>query len=200
VSAPTPELTLHPLVVRAAAGDLPAWAVASPERREHMERVAVLLSGWAGALGLDATERTRWTALGYLHDALRDADGEALRRHVPADFATLPGSILHGPAAAERLRSDGVRDEALLLAVSCHTLGHARLGREGRALYSADFLEPGRRGLRDEWRSGLRARMPDAMADVVREILAARIQHLIEGGRPVRPETIGFWNSMASER
>jgi HD superfamily phosphohydrolase YqeK len=192
-------VALDPIVVRAAAGELPAWARATQERRAHMDRVAALLGSWAGALGLDREERTRWTSLGYLHDALRDADPVDLRAHVPPALADLPGSLLHGPAAAERLRIDGVLDPGLLHSVAYHTLGHPALGPEGRALYAADFLEPGREGLRDDWRSGLRARMPDGLGAVVREILAARIVHLLERGRPVRPETVGFWNSMASE-
>jgi HD superfamily phosphohydrolase YqeK len=146
-------VTTHALVVRAAAGQLPPWAEATPERREHMARVAALLAG----------------------------------------------SLLHGPAAAEKLRIDGVRDAGLLHAVAYHTLGHADLGPEGRALYAADFLEPGRLGLRDDWRTALRARMPGEVHDVVREILSARVVHLVETGRPVRPETMGFWNSMARE-
>jgi HD superfamily phosphohydrolase YqeK len=192
-------MELHRVVERAAAGELPTWARATAERKEHMSRVAALLASWSGGLGLSEDERTRWAALAYLHDALRDADPEDLRGRVPPGLEALPPAILHGPAAAERLRVDGVKDGGLLLAVAYHTLGHADLGREGRALYCADFLEPGRVGLKDEWRSDLRGRMPEALHEVVREILGARIRHLLEGGRPVRAETMGFWNSLASE-
>jgi HD superfamily phosphohydrolase YqeK len=192
-------MSVHPVVERAAAGELPAWAVATDERRRHMERVAALLAEWTRALHLSPQEQVRWTSLGYLHDALRDASAEDLRRRVPPALAALPPSLLHGPAAAEHLRIDGVDDGALLMAVAYHTLGHAELAREGRALYAADFLEPGRADLRDEWRRELRMHMPGALDEVVREILAARIQHLVEFGRPIRPETVGFWNSMASE-
>jgi HD superfamily phosphohydrolase YqeK len=192
-------MSVHPVVERAAAGELPPWAETTDERRRHMARVAALLTEWTRQLELPADEQVRWTSLGYLHDALRDAHAEGLRRHVPPPLAGLPPSLLHGPAAAERLRIDGVDDGALLMAVAYHTLGHAELGREGRALYAADFLEPGRTDLRDEWRKDLRMRMPGALDEVVREILGARIQHLVDVGRPIRPETVGFWNSMASE-
>jgi HD superfamily phosphohydrolase YqeK len=192
-------MSVHPVVERAAAGELPPWAAATDERRRHMARVAALLADWTRQLGLPVHEQVRWTALGYLHDALRDADAEGLRRRVPPTLAGLAPSLLHGPAAAEHLRIDGVDDGALLRAIAYHTLGHAELGLEGRALYAADFLEPGRTGLRDEWRQKLRVRMPGAIDEVVREILGARIQHLVEVGRPIRPETVGFWNSMAAE-
>jgi 2-amino-4-hydroxy-6-hydroxymethyldihydropteridine diphosphokinase len=177
---------------------MPDWAEASPRRREHALRVADLMGSWAVDLGLDAVGVDRWRAAGLLHDALRDADPEGLRSRVSPDLRDLPAFVLHGPAAAERLRVDGVADGGLLRAVAYHTLGHASLDALGKALYAADFLEPGRDFLND-WRADLRARVPTELDAVVMEVLAARIAHLIERGRPVRSETMGFWNSMARE-
>jgi 2-amino-4-hydroxy-6-hydroxymethyldihydropteridine diphosphokinase len=97
---------------------------------------------------------------------------------------------------AVMLRREGVDDDELLRALAYHTLGHPELGRTGWALYAADFLEPGR-DLKNEWRAALRARMPGEIAAVVKEILAARINFLIEHGRPVRRETVEFWNRVA---
>lgn len=189
-------MTVHPSVERAALGELPSWTEADQDRRGHMARVAALLDAWGVALGLPEEERVRWAAVAWLHDALRSADPEALRARVPAAMSALPGLLLHGPAAAERLRGDGVRDGDLLRAIAYHTLGHARLGALGRALYAADFLEPGR-DLLNEWRSALRERMPGALTDVVREVLGARIAHLVGRGSTLRPETVEFWNSLA---
>jgi 2-amino-4-hydroxy-6-hydroxymethyldihydropteridine diphosphokinase len=161
-----------------------------------MVRVAALLESWAGTLRLSAEDTVRWAALGYLHDALRDADPEELRPRVPPGAADLPGSLLHGPAAAERLRRDGVEDGELLEAVAYHTLGHPGMRRMGRALYAADFLEPGR-DLRNGWRASLRDRMPGELDAVVREVLGARIVHLVDRRSHLRPETVAFWNAMA---
>jgi 2-amino-4-hydroxy-6-hydroxymethyldihydropteridine diphosphokinase len=191
-------VTLHPLVERAAHGEIPVWAEAAPERREHLSRVAGLMASWAPGLTTTNVDGLRFAAAGHLHDVLRDADPEALRRHVPPNLATLAGPLLHGPAAAERLRLEGVEDGELLAAVAYHTLGHRRLGVLGRALYAADFLEPGRT-FRTEWREGLRSRMPSDLQGVLREILAGRIAYVTDQGRPLRPETVGFWNSMATE-
>ena len=191
--------TPHPLVEEASHGRLPEWAVAGPERLAHMGRVAALLEAWAGGLGLDDSETTRWRAAGYLHDALRDEHPEALRLLVPDRFRALPGQLLHGPAAAARLREEGVTDEGLLEAVAFHTIGEATLGRLGRALYAADFLEPGRSFLAD-WRAERRERMPGALDDVVLEIVRARIENLLARETSVLPETIGFWNALASQR
>jgi 2-amino-4-hydroxy-6-hydroxymethyldihydropteridine diphosphokinase len=189
--------SLHPVVREAAAGQLPAWAEVDEARRAHIDRVASLLREWAVVRGESPQDVARWTAAGYLHDALRGAQNEELRQLVPEAMAELPGNILHGPAAAERLRLDGVGDEELLRAVEYHTLGHAGFGDLGLALYAADFLEPGRR-FRNEWRAELRTRMPGELEEVVREILAARIRHLLDRDRPVRPETMEFWNTMTS--
>lgn len=189
--------SLHPVVREAGAGQLPVWAEVDEARRAHIERVASLLREWAVVRGESNRDVARWTAAGYLHDALRGAKPEKLRHMVPAAMAELPGKVLHGSAAAERLRQDGVEDEELLHAVAYHTLGHAGFRDLGLALYAADFLEPGRQ-FRNEWRAELRARMPGELEDVVREILAFRIRHLLDRDRPVRPETMDFWNTMTS--
>lgn len=188
----------HPVVERAARGELPAWAQANAPRRAHMDRVAGLLRAWAEALGLPEVERVRWMAAAYLHDALRNADPESLRPRVAPALAALPGRLLHGPAAAGCLWVDGVRDGELLEAVSYHTLGHPRFAALGRALYAADFLEPGRE-LLEEWRAELRGRMPAELADVTREVLGARITYLVGRAGTLRPETVAFWNALAAE-
>lgn len=187
---------LHPVVKKAAKGTLPEWARVDKSRYAHMERVSGLLKAWAKAAGLPKEERRRWRALGFLHDALKNAPTEQLRDLVREDLRDLPGPVLHGPAAAAMLREDGVEDESLLLAVSYHTLGHPRLDDAGRALYAADFLEPGR-NLRNKWRASLRDRVPAELEAVTKEILSARIIHLLKRGRTVQPETMAMWNSLA---
>jgi HD superfamily phosphohydrolase YqeK len=162
-----------------------------------MQRVAALLDEWARALGLDDEERLRWVAVGWLHDALREFDPDRLRDEVPGDLRDLAPPVLHGPAAAERLSAE--LDEAALDAIRYHTIGHPRLDRLGRALYLADFLEPGRDFL-PEWRAGLRARMPHDMDEVLIEVLGSRLRHLVEGRRPLRPETARFWSALVGGR
>jgi len=189
-------MRLHTVLERAARGELPSWAETTEARRAHMARVAALMGSWSEDLGLAEADRARWVAVAWLHDALRDADPESLRSRVPPAMSSLPGPLLHGPAAAHRLREDGVTDEEMLLAVAYHTLGHPELGMLGQALYAADFLDPGR-DLLNGWRDALRSRMPEELDDVIRELVAARIVHLVERGSPMRPETVGFWNSLA---
>lgn len=186
---------LHPVVRAAAAGDLPPWAEASPARREHVERVSALMARWAAAFGLDPRDTARWRAAGLLHDALRDAGFDTLRPLVGPELRHRPGKMLHGPAAAARLREDGVDDAALLLAIAWHTLGHPDFDRLGRALYLADYLEPGRDYESDRLAT-LRDRVPDEMEAVLHTVATARIQRSIERGRPLVEPTIGFWNGL----
>jgi len=161
-----------------------------------MARVAGLLGDWARSRGEHSLEAARWLAAGFLHDALRDEDHEKLRGQVDPPFRDLPGKVLHGPGVAMRLRDEGVEDVELLHAISYHTLGSAGFGTLGFALYAADFLEPGRR-VGEEWRADLRQRAPAELDEVVKEILSARIRYLLERGRPLHPETLGFWNRLS---
>ncbi|MEM7415981.1 MAG: HD domain-containing protein [Gemmatimonadota bacterium] len=189
----------HPIVIAAAEGTLPDWAVAGAERRAHMRRVSELLGTWAVDRGLDEAEQTRWRAVGYLHDVVREEEPNVLRGRVPEVWAGLPDGLLHGPAGADRLRVAGVADGELLHAIAWHTAGSEDFGTLGRALYAADFLEPGR-PFRTEWRADLRARAAEELDGVVVEIVRARIEHLLSRRGTVLPRTMAFWNALAVER
>jgi HD superfamily phosphohydrolase YqeK len=163
-------------------------------RLAHAERVAALLGGWAAALRLGERERVLWTAAGWLHDALRDAPPEELRSELGAAYADWPDGALHGPAAAERL-TDAPAE--LRQGIRHHTLGAPALGRLGRALYVADFVEPGR-DFSPEWTARLRDRLPGELEAVTREVVAARMAHLRAAGKPVHPATQAFADSLAA--
>jgi HD superfamily phosphohydrolase YqeK len=180
---------------RAAAGELPEWARASENRREHMDRVASLMGEWAETLHLGDADRSRWIAAGRLHDVYRDADAETMRPWLDGCFAELPESFQHGPAAAARLSAEGVDDGDLLNAIRFHTLGNHRLAPIGRALIAADFLEPGRKSSA-EWRARQRDRMPDDLDDVIADVVRAKLEHGLESGMPVRQEMVRLWNTL----
>jgi len=182
------------LLERAAAGELPEWACLKPKRRAHVERVATLMGEWACVLA--PGEEKRWRAAGWLHDALRNANPDELRSTLAPEYAGWPAAVVHAPAAAARLRVEGVSDEALLTAITYHPLGSPRLDTIGRALYVADYIEPGRTF--DPYGNAvLRARMPRALDQVVCEVAVARIRHALEEGKPLHPETVTFWNALA---
>ena len=188
---------LHPWVAAAAMGVLPDWAVVRKKRKAHMARVAELLRGWGEVRCDHPRDVERWTAVGYLHDVLRDADPDDLRAGLSTPLGQLPDEVIHGPAAADRLRRGGVTDEPLLTAIACHTLGSPDFDDIGKALYVADFLEPGRK-LQPKWRTRLRNEMPEGLDAVAKAVVGKRIQFLIKNGRPVVSETLGLWNMLAT--
>lgn len=190
---------LHPWIAAAAVGVLPDWAVARKKRRAHMARVAALLREWGEIRGDPPRDIERWTAVGYLHDALRDADPDDLRVGLSRSLGPLPDEVIHGPAAADRLREGGVTDEPLLTAIEGHTLGSPDFDDIGKALYVADFLEPGRK-LQPKWRARLREKMPESLDAVAKAVVGKRIQFLIKKGRRVPPQTLGLWNVLAKGR
>ncbi len=152
------------------------------------------MSEWSSALGLDEADRIRWAAAGWLHDALKDAPLEELRRLVDAGW---PEPLLHAPACATRLREAGVTDEELLLAIAYHSVGHPDFGLLGIYLYMADFLEPGRQFLADE-RSALRARLPADRRAVLLEVIRYRVGRLMDREQAVLPASIMLWNRVLS--
>lgn len=177
--------------------ELPEWAVVKPDRYAHIQRVTQLVADWADAQGLEAAQRDRWIAAAMLHDALRDANPKDLRAEAPAEFKDWPDLVLHGPVCAARLRSEEFGDEGVLAAITYHTIGHPALDDCGRAVYLADFLEPGR-SFDPIGRAAWRARMPFDMSNVLKEVLAARVNHMISLFRPMRSETLAFYNQVVA--
>lgn len=162
---------------------LPPWAVVTPERRSHIERVAALIDQWGEAMGVADLERDRWRRAAWWHDALRDAPA--------AD------ELDHGPRCADRLVREGERDQGVLDAVRYHSLGYAGWDDVGRMLYLADHLEPGRPHDR-EVRTALRSRVPGEREVVLQEVVRRRIEWILRSGWPLAAETVGFWNALVS--
>ena len=162
---------------------LPPWAVVTPERRAHIERVVALLGEWATAMHVADAERARWLRAGWLHDALRDENRS--------------DELAHGPRAAARAAQDGEPDRGVLDAVRYHTLGYVHWDDVGRMLYLADFLEPGR-PLDPANQAALIARVPRERDAMLKEVARRRIEWVLRSGRPLLPATVAFWNSLAS--
>lgn len=175
---------------------LPEWAIVSPERREHIGRVAELAGRWALEMGVPESERQRWLRAVWLHDALRDAPEKVLARWAPD--APGPVALRHGPASAARASEDGETDRGVLDAVRYHSIGLAEWDMVGRVLYCADYLEPGRKFAR-EWRAELAERFPSQPSLVLRQVARARVGHLVSSGRPLLEPTVRFWNSLVAD-
>jgi len=172
---------------------LPAWAQVSEKRRAHIARVTTLLVQWAPLIARDASEQTAMRDAGAWHDALRDAP-EALLRELTGD-RTSPTELLHGPASAVMLARDGETRTEVLDAVRWHTIGSPEWGRVGRALYVADFLEPGRKFATTD-RAFLAALVGRDFEGVLRQVVRMRLEWSLREGLEIFPETASFWNSV----
>jgi 2-amino-4-hydroxy-6-hydroxymethyldihydropteridine diphosphokinase len=175
----------------ADSSELPAWARASERRRAHIERVTALLGRWAAEMTVDRATAAAWRDAGLWHDALRDAPEAELRALVPE--CDWPVELLHGPAAAARLERDGETRRGLLEAIRWHTVGHPDWDDTGRALYMADFLEPGRKFMRAD-RALLAGLVPRDFDGVFRQVVRMRLEWAVREGHEVHHETVALWN------
>ncbi|MDQ2889125.1 MAG: hypothetical protein M3R65_01050 [Gemmatimonadota bacterium] len=173
--------------------DLPPWARVSDKRAEHIQRVSALLNAWAAAMRLPAAEARAFIDAGVLHDALRDATEPELRE-ITGDRAS-PLGLLHGPAAANMLEEQGERRSEVLEAVRYHTVGNASWGIVGRALFMADFLEPGRKFMKQD-RYFLSLQVPTSFDAVFRQVVRMRLEWTVREGNQIFPETVALWNSL----
>lgn len=172
---------------------LPAWSIVSDKRRAHIARVCALLEQWAVQMSLAPDELQAWIDAGAWHDALRDAD-ERLLRDATGD-ASRPFGMLHGPAAASRLEAEGEKRADVLDAIRWHTVGNVQWSRTGRALYMADFLEPGRSFMQAD-RAFLADCVPLAFDRVFRQVVRMRLEWAIREGKGLAPETVALWDSV----
>jgi 2-amino-4-hydroxy-6-hydroxymethyldihydropteridine diphosphokinase len=174
--------------------ELPPWAIVSDKRRAHIARVTALIDEWADAMRLDSAARQEWHDAARWHDALRDAP-EALLRELATGFPVADANVLHGPAVEGRLRRDGEHRTGVLDAVRWHTIGHKGWTRTGKALFMADFLEPGRSFMRAE-RGYLAHQVPHDFEGTFREVVRIRLELTLRDGKPLFLETVDLWNSV----
>ncbi len=173
--------------------ELPSWSIVTDKRCAHIARVVALLRTWADALGLPSAEAQAWSDAGAWHDALRDADEPTLRAET--GDVTRPFGMLHGPAAAIRLAALGETRQEVLDAIRWHTVGQTSWSRVGRALYMADFLEPGRSFMQAD-RAFLASAVPLAFDQVFRQVVRMRLEWAIREGKGLAPETVALWESV----
>jgi HD superfamily phosphohydrolase YqeK len=172
---------------------MPAWAQVGEKRLAHIGRVTALLDRWAAQMQLSADEARAWHDAGRWHDALRDASEEDLRALTGDDVT--PVNILHGPAAAVMLEREGEARGGVLLAVRWHTVGNPHWDRTGRALFMADFLEPGRQFMHAD-RAFLSSLLPRDFDGVFRQAVRMRLEWTLREGKALFPESVALWNSV----
>lgn len=169
----------------------------SPQRLEHILRVAETARGLALAHGLDA-ERAYTAAL--LHDNARELPGHKLLEEcrkrgmaiLPIDEIN-PIPRLHGLLGASIARERfGITDPELLDAISSHTLGRVGMTPLEMVVFLADYTEPGRRlheGLEE-----VREAAPHDLALATRMAMDYTMRYLLEKRRALHPQVVDARN------
>jgi 2-amino-4-hydroxy-6-hydroxymethyldihydropteridine diphosphokinase len=176
-----------------SAVGLPAWAQVSKDRAEHIARVTSLLAEWAERMRLSAEEKQCWIDAGRYHDALRDAPVDELRSL--ADSRLDEVELLHGPAAAAKLEGEGETRRSLLDAIRYHSIGWKDWDQVGKALYMADYLEPGRT-FEMERRAVLRELVIEDFEAAFREVVRGRMAFARANGFTEYPESAELLQSV----
>jgi HD superfamily phosphohydrolase YqeK len=94
-----------------------------------------------------------------------------------------------------RAEQDGERRQDVLDAARYHTIGSAGWARTGRALYLADFLEPGRDFLVSE-REFVANQVRHDFDAAFRQGVRLRIEYALSQGGELFPETVELWNAV----
>ena len=169
-------------------------SLVSPERFEHIQRVATLAESIAQANRFQPNEIDATCLAALLHDAARDLGAEELFAWAPPENAVEEGHplSLHGRAARAMAEHWGVRDPRVLDAIEGHVFGVAPDNRVGIAVYIADVCEPGR-GVNDDIRAL-------AMSDLdlaYRRAVASKVEYLRSRGKAVHPATLRIYEDLA---
>ena len=183
----------YSVLKRSDTFELPPWAQVSKGRAAHIGRVTALLAEWADAMSLDAADRQCWVDAGRYHDALRDAPVAELRALAGSRLEEV--ELLHGPAAAAKLQAEGETRRNLLDAIRYHSIGWKHWDRVGKALYMADYLEPGRK-FEIERRERLRALVPVDFEEAFRDVVRGRMAYAREHGFTEYPESVELLKSL----
>jgi 2-amino-4-hydroxy-6-hydroxymethyldihydropteridine diphosphokinase len=155
--------------------------------------VTALLADWADAMGLAAAEKQCWVDAGRYHDALRDAPVDELRALAGSGLEEV--ELLHGPATVAKLEQLGETRRNLLDAIRYHSIGWKNWDRVGKALYMADYLEPGRT-FEPERRERLRALVPVDFEAAFREVVRGRMAYARAHGFTEYPESVELLTSL----
>ena len=167
--------------------------------REHIARVQVVARDLAEQHHIDP-EKTRLGALA--HDIARAMkEDELLQKAVELGIKINPVEarvpiLLHGPVAAEMLRSiDGIDDPDIYDAVYWHSTAHKGLGPTGKVVFLADKLDP-QKITRYPYLEELRELAMVTLDGAVLDFLTREIVTLLRQGSLVHPISIEARNDL----
>lgn len=163
----------------------------SLKRYLHSLRVAETAAGlsrrFAGYYGISVEEAR---IAGVAHDMAREWETEQLivaagrDEYPPTDEELETPKLLHGKAAAVMLREEfGETRESVISAVRWHTYGHPDMGALGMIIYIADYIEPGREHVDEEYFRRVMSR--ESLEEMVLLVLSDEFDHLRRKGRRI---------------
>ncbi len=174
-----------------------ALAAVSEQRYAHSVRTAETAVTLCRLYGAD---ESKGYLAGIAHDMCKGMSGSLLVTVAARDGNPISAleaekpSLLHGRAAAVKLREDfALEDSEILEAVAYHTFGKKDMGTLAKIIYTADKIEPGRDGMTEDRLSRLMRLDLDSLAGTV---LEENIGYLRQKGRPVAPESLEFLRSL----
>ena len=167
---------------------------------KHSKRVAATAADLASAYGVDVEEAR---LAGILHDFDRERGGEELLATargaglVVSDGDLANPHLLHSRAGALDARDalPGLPD-AVVQAISRHTLGAPDMSDLDMVIYLADMIEPHRdyAGVDD-----LRAAVGKSpLRDLFAIAYQQSVCYLVEARRYIHPQTVDVWNWIVS--
>lgn len=172
----------------------------SPKRYRHSLGVAQAAAELAVRYGAD---RKRAELAGLVHDCVKEQSLATMQALVQADGIRADGmlyrsrALLHGPAGAAYARREfGIEDEAVLAAISSHTVGRVGMTKLEKIVFLADYIEPNRDF------PGVEELRALAKEDLDRAVLAgfrSTLRHLLEEDAPIYEPTVTARNALLEE-
>ncbi len=168
-------------------------ALVTPERFEHIVRVAILSETIALANNFSAEELRAASLAAVLHDAARDLPTEELFALAPpqTELEKQHPLAVHGRAGRRLVERWGVSDERVLAAIEGHVFGVSLKHRIGMALYVADVSEPGR-GVNED----IRKLAMNNLQKAYRHAVDSKVRYLRKKGKAVHPATLAVYQEI----
>ena len=169
----------------------------SEKRYMHSRRTAETAEKLCMLYGFDSV---RGRTAGLLHDIARETAYERIFELVADDGYGISSIekeypvLLHGRAGAVIARKElGVTDEEILDAVRWHTTGRPGMKGLTSILYAADYIEPGRMHIDNEFRIKIRELN---LEQLVMEIVKSSIAYCRMKGYSVAEQTFMLYHDL----
>ena len=141
---------------------------------------------------------------GLLHDIARDFDEEELFKTVSKDGLEITfeekedPEMLHGRAGAVIAKElFDIDDAEILEAIKYHTTGNLGMGDLAKIVFIADYIEPRRKYITDEYIKSLENKQLNEMFEIV---LKSEIEYLTKKNKNISEKTLKLLEEFENER